>query len=220
MQLLLAEDDPVLGRALQIGLTNEGLAVDWARSGRETLAICARRAYSALILDLGLPDMSGFEILHRIRQFNSSIPIVVVTARGAIEDRIRGLNFGADDYVGKPFELLELLARLRAVRRRVGHEHDELFTSGDVAVDLKSHVVTLRRRAVPIDACEFALLRLLIKSTSPLSPSEAARQLELLGDDIDEETIADCARLLQAKLDLRFEQNQQGWRFVPARTSH
>jgi DNA-binding response OmpR family regulator len=164
--------------------------------------------------------MSGFEILHRIRQFNSGIAIVVVTARGTIEDRIRGLNFGADDYLTKPFELLELMARLRAVKRRTGRAHHELLTAGDVIVDLWSHVVTVRHRSVPVDACEFALLRLLIKSTGPLLPSEAVRQLELLDDDVGEATIADCVRLLQDKLGLRFERNEEGWRLVQRQALH
>lgn len=219
MKLLLAEDDPVLGRALEIGLRHEGLTVEWARNGREAISICGRRDYAAMILDLGLPDMGGFEILHRVRQFDSDIPIVVLTARDSIEDRILGLDFGADDYITKPFEMVELVARLRALERRVLREKGGTIVAGDLTVDLRGHGVMRGRRPIPLNAREFALLRLLMR-TSHISLAEAARHLDLLGDDVDENRVAGSLRVLQAKLDLPFELSGGGWRLPSNRTLH
>jgi two-component system response regulator QseB len=219
MKLLLAEDDPVLGRALEIGLRHEGLTVDWTRNGLEAVSICGRRSYAALILDLGLPDMGGFEILHRIRQFDSDIPILVLTARDSIEDRILGLDFGADEYVTKPFEFVELLARLRVLQRRVVRERVATIIAEDLALDPRSHVVTLNRRPIPLNAREFALLRLLMR-TSEVSLSEAARYLDTLGGDIEEDNVAGYLRLLQEKLDMRVQQGDRGWRLLSDRTLH
>jgi DNA-binding response OmpR family regulator len=219
MKLLLAEDDPLLGRALEIGLRHEGLAVDWTRNGLEAISICGHRSYEALILDLGLPDMGGFEILHRVRQFDSDIPILVLTARASIEDRILGLDFGADEYVTKPFELVELLARLRVLQRRVARERVATIVAGDLALDPRSHVVTLSRRPIPLSAREFALLRLLMR-TSEVSLSQAARYLDTLGGDVDDDNVAGYLRLLQEKLDMRVEQGARGWRLLSDRTLH
>src|SRR5208282_250036 len=121
MKLLLIEDDRMIGWALHRGLSDEGYSVDWLDDGDASLVACSERQYDLAILDLGLPNRDGLQVLAELRRMGNTLPIVVVTARESVADRIKGLNTGADDYLCKPFDFDELLARLRAVvRRRAG----------------------------------------------------------------------------------------------------
>ena len=117
MRALLVEDDPLLGDGIKVALEREGYALDWFTCGKPALEALALEAFSVVILDLGLPDCDGLEVLRRLRQ-QSAMPVLILTARDAVEERIQGLDAGADDYVLKPFDLQELLARLRVVIRR------------------------------------------------------------------------------------------------------
>lgn len=220
MHVLLAEDDPVLGRALQVGLVNEGLSVDWTRYGLDAVAICGRGVHAALVLDLGLPDMGGFEILHRIRQLNWDIPIIVVTARGSIHDRISGLDLGADDYLTKPFELLELVARLRAVERRARRERAALISAGPVAMDVSRRTVTRNQLPIPLSVLEFELLRMFLSAAGELSLAKALQLLTRLDDDIRREDLVACMSTLRTKLEMDFEHGETGWRLRSPRTLH
>ena len=118
MRVLLIEDDPTLGRALQEFLTGQGYAVDWLAEGQRALLAIKNYTYDLVVLDLNLPDMDGLEVLRTFRQQGSQIPVLVLTARDALADRVAGLDAGADDYLSKPFELDELAARVRAFARR------------------------------------------------------------------------------------------------------
>ena len=118
MRILLVEDDTLLGDALQVGLRGAGFVVDWVTDGVAAETALAGEEFAAIVLDLGLPRLAGLELLRRLRGRGNRTPVVVLTARDAVEDRVRGLDFGADDYVAKPVSLAELAARLRAVTRR------------------------------------------------------------------------------------------------------
>mgnify|MGYP006152925281 CR=1 FL=1 len=120
MKLLLAEDDAMLGTGMEKALTQAGFTVDWVRTGQHTLGALEAAGYDVVLLDIGLPDIDGLQVLQRMRQLRQHTPVLMVTARDAVSDRVAGLNQGADDYLTKPFDMPELLARMRAVTRRHG----------------------------------------------------------------------------------------------------
>src|SRR5438105_3117485 len=161
MRVLVVEDDPMIGRAVLTGLRDSGYATDWVRDGVEAELALSNGGYDAALLDLGLPRREGMEILKSLRRGNEDLPVLIITARDALSDRIAGLDSGADDYLVKPFSLEELLARMRAViRRRVGRASPEICY-GALVVDPARRRVTFRGRAVELSAREFAVLEAL-----------------------------------------------------------
>jgi two-component system, OmpR family, response regulator len=162
MRLLLVEDDAKLVRALERGLGREGYAVDVARTGDEALeqAQAEGAEYDAIVLDIMLPGPDGFEVCRKLRESEHWVPVLMLTARTEVGDRIRGLDAGADDYLVKPFDFGELLARLRALTRRTGTEH---AGGADLALDAATKVVTHEGRPVELTATEFALLDALVR---------------------------------------------------------
>jgi two-component system OmpR family response regulator len=161
MRLLVVEDDVKLVRALERGLQREGYEVDVAYTGREALSQAAGTEYDAVLLDLMLPDIDGFSICETLRQAERRVPVLMLTARTEVSDRIRGLDAGADDYLTKPFDFGELLARLRALIRRVPSERPRAREVGDLRFDPATHVVTRAGRAVDLTPREFAVLEFL-----------------------------------------------------------
>src|SRR5690349_17912310 len=156
-QLLLVEDDPAMGAALVTGLGRAGWTVYWRSDGIEAYAALQSLELDALVLDLGLPGMGGLDLLHRLRQTDTRLPVIVVTAYGELSDRIRGLDFGADDYLVKPFELDELCARLRALTRRARDSAKNMVTVREVEVDLNSHTVRVAGEPVWLTGREFSV---------------------------------------------------------------
>ncbi len=138
MRILLVEDDALLGDALQVGLRGHGFAVEWIRDGAAGEAALASDEFTAVVLDLGLPRMSGLELLQRVRNRGDHTPVIILTAREAVDDRVRGLDLGADDYVVKPVALKELAARLRAVARRAQGTGTGSIVVGNLSLDLAS----------------------------------------------------------------------------------
>lgn len=134
MRLLLVEDDPLLGEALEMGIQQSGYTVDWVTGGERALEAMHLVPFSAVALDLNLPDLSGFRVLKQLRR-TSKVPVVIMTARDALDDRIEGLDLGADDYIVKPFDLKELLARIRAVVRRSHGLAHALLAHRDIEAD-------------------------------------------------------------------------------------
>jgi len=169
MRVLLVEDDTSLGNGLRIALRQEGYAVDWVKDGVEAEFALGIPPYEMVVLDIGLPGQSGFELLHNARAAGNDVPIIVLTARDAPEDRIFGLDKGADDYVVKPFVTEELFARMRTIQRRLGgravslirHVQDDV---GELIVDLSGRVVTLGGQTVDLSAKEFAVLCVLLEN--------------------------------------------------------
>ncbi|MFL6140215.1 MAG: response regulator transcription factor [Frankiaceae bacterium] len=163
MRLLLVEDDAAMVRALSRGLRAKGYAVDVASDGDDALVQVAVSDYDAVILDLMLPVRDGFEVCRGIRASGSWVPILMLTARAAVGDRIRGLDAGADDYLAKPFDFGELLARVRALVRRQPAHRPARLEVGDLMVDPATHEVRIGGRAVELTPREFAVLELLAR---------------------------------------------------------
>lgn len=163
MRVLVIEDDPMIGRVVVNGLKDSGYAVDWTRDGRDAQPALVSGAYDLALLDLGLPGRSGLDILKSLRRSQVEVPILVITARDSLADRVAGLDNGADDYLVKPFDLDELLARTRAVmRRRAGRSSPEI-RCGALTLDPVRRLVTFRDVPVALSAREFAVLEALMK---------------------------------------------------------
>lgn len=163
MRILLVEDDHMIGKAVQQGLEQAGFAVDWAQDGRAAELALANGVYDLAVLDLGLPKKDGMAVLKGLRSRNDTLPVLIATARDAVGSRIEGLNAGADDYVLKPFDLDELVARIRAVLRRHAGAASPLLCAGDLALDPVRKTVTRNGEAVNLSAREFAILEALMQ---------------------------------------------------------
>ena len=163
MKILLIEDDRMIGWALHRGLTDEGFGVDWLDDGDASVTALSERAYAAVILDLGLPNRDGLQVLAQMRRVGNTLPVIVVTARESVADRIKGLNAGADDYLCKPFDFDELLARLRAVLRRRTGDPVHILEHHDVRVNVATRQVVRAGHLVHLSAKEFAVLEMLLQ---------------------------------------------------------
>jgi two-component system OmpR family response regulator len=162
MRILLVEDDPMIGDAVSVALKDAAYAVDWVQDGETAGQVLQDGDHQAVLLDLGLPKRDGLEVLRRLRQGRSRIPVIVITARDAVEDRIAGLDLGADDYLVKPFDLNELLARLRAVVRRQGGQAAPLLSNGRVSLNPATGEASNGKVSVALSARELALLHTLL----------------------------------------------------------
>ena len=163
MRVLLVEDDRMIGEAICVALKDAAYSVDWVRDGGQVEAALDVHAHQAMLLDLGLPGRDGLDVLRRLRRSGNSIPVVVLTARDGLEDRVRGLDLGADDYLGKPFHVEELLARLRAVIRRHAGPAAPMLSNGVLTLDPASHEARRGETAHTLSAREFALLHVLMQ---------------------------------------------------------
>ena len=189
MRVLLVEDDGLIGDGLKIGLTALGFTTDWFRDGREAFAALSAAPYDAVVLDLGLPGMDGMDILAAWRKAGRAEPVLVLTARDALHDRVGGLDAGADDYLAKPFALAEVAARLRALIRRHHGQSSPIFTQGDITLDPVAHKVVQAGREIELTAREFTLLELLMANSGRILPKERIEE-KLYGWDKDVESNA------------------------------
>ena len=162
MRLLLVEDDDMIGESIEAGLRGENYALDWVRDGASAELAAAANSYDLMLLDLGLPRQEGMAVLRAVRAHGNDVPVLVVTAREGTAARIEALDAGADDYLGKPFDLDELLARIRAILRRRVSRSSSVIIHGRLQLDLASHTTILNGVEVPLSAREFAVLRALL----------------------------------------------------------
>ena len=190
MRVLLVEDDPMIGEAVSVALKDGAYAVDWVRNGKTALHIIETGEYQALLLDLGLPGQDGLEVLRRLRQSGKSLPVVIITARDGIEDRIQGLDLGADDYLTKPFDVNELLARMRAVIRRQGGQAAPVLTNGLVSLNPVTHEATLGEKTIALTAREFSLLQaLLLRPGAILSRDELEERIYGWNEEVESNAV-------------------------------
>jgi two-component system response regulator QseB len=186
MRILLVEDDALLGDGVKTSLLNRGYVVDWFRDGIAADQALRTEIFDIIVLDIGLPRMSGLEILKALRERGTTTPVLLLTARETVEDLVKGLDTGADDYLTKPFDLDELFARLRALQRRSGGQSATLITYGVISLDTNSHTVTLDGNLVVISRREFALLQKLLQSAGRvLSREQLVQTMYGWGEEID-----------------------------------
>lgn len=211
MRTLLVEDDPLIGEAICQTLRDAGYAVDWTTDGRQAAtALCTQR-YEVVLLDLGLPGKDGFAVLREARRNGNAVPILVITARSAVEDRIAGLDLGADDYLVKPFHIGELLARLRALTRRQGQEISSILRNGTLSLDQASHEVWYQGIQRQLSAREFALLReFLLRPGVIRSRNELEERLYGWNEEVESNAIEFLIHGIRKKLDAGVIKNIRG----------
>jgi two-component system response regulator QseB len=211
MRVLLAEDDAMIGDGVRRGLAQDGFAVDWVRDGRAAELALAENVHDLLLLDLGLPRRDGLALLTGMRHRGDRRPVLVLTARDAVSDRVAGLDAGADDYLTKPFELTELAARMRALlRRHLGRAAPRL-TLGVLALDPATHAVTLNGAPLALSAREFALLdALLARPGAILSRAQLEEKLYNWKDGVDSNAVEVHLSTLRKKLGAGWIRNVRG----------
>jgi len=201
MRILLVEDDRLLGDGLQAGLTQAGYAVDWLRDGEAAVTALSTESFAAVVLDLGLPKRDGLSVLQWLRGRHDATPVLILTARDQLEDKVRGLDLGADDYVLKPFDLDEITARLRALVRR-GHGRPEpVLAVGEIELNPAARSVTRAGQAVELTPREFDLLHLLLENTDRvLTRRTLEEQLYTWNDAVDSNALEVHIHHLRKKL--------------------
>lgn len=211
MRLLLVEDDRMIGESVRKGLRQEGFAVDWVQDGRAAELVLESGNFDLLLLDLGLPRKEGLEVLHTLRVQGNAIPVLVLTARDAVADRVKGLNAGADDYLVKPFDFGELVARIHALLRRQAGRADPLIRYGELVLNPITHET--QRAGVPLilSAREFALLEAFVaRPGAVLSVSHLQEKMYGWDDDVGSNTVEVYIHALRKKLGSDFIRNVRG----------
>ena len=218
MRVLVVEDDPMIGRAVADGLQADGYAVDWVRDGASAELSLKHGPYDLAVLDLGLPRKDGLEVLRSLRRSRIDVPVLIITARDAVADRIAGLNHGADDYLVKPFDLDELLARARAVvRRRSGRSSPEA-AYGALTLDPVQRRVTFRGQPVELSAREFAVLEALMREPGAVvSRSKLEDSVYGWGEEIGSNSVEVHLHHLRRKLAPELIRNVRGVGYRVAR---
>ncbi|MBK4736576.1 response regulator [Noviherbaspirillum pedocola] len=217
MRVLLAEDDPMIGASIRQYLRNEGYAVDHLRDGRSVNEVLDSEHFDLLLLDLALPTRSGMEILQQLRSVGNAMPVIIVTARDRVDDRVAGLDFGADDYLVKPFSLRELAARIRcALRRSVGRSDADIELDG-IRICTHTRRVSCHGEDVLLSAKEYAIVEALTRRPGTiLSKAQIEERLYGWGDDVDSNTVAVHIHSIRQKLGQNFIHTLRGvGYFVP-----
>ena len=212
MRVLVIEDDVMIGKALCQALRDKGNVVDWTKDGLDGGSALSNHAYAVALLDIGLPGCSGLEVLRAARSSGNTTPILVITARDGVEARIAGLDLGADDYIVKPFEIGELLARMRAVmRRRHGGHADRIVRHGELSIDLETHRVAYRGHAQVVGAREFALIRALLERPGAiLDRSQLEDRLYGWGEEVESNAVDVLIHYVRRKFGKEVIRNVRG----------
>jgi two-component system OmpR family response regulator len=211
MRVLLIEDDRMVGAAVAQALRDAAYAVDWVTDGETAIHAAENEAYEVALLDLGLPVADGREVLRRLRTLGRKLPVIIVTARDGVDDRIDGLDLGADDYLVKPFEIRELLARMRAVLRREGSGSSPVLGNGKLQLDPATREAAFLGETSLLTAREFALLSaLLIRPGTILSRSEIERQIYGWNEEVESNAIEFLIHTIRKKLGATAIRNVRG----------
>jgi DNA-binding response OmpR family regulator len=219
MKILLVEDDDMIGENIQIALESEGLVVDWVKDGMQADAALAAQPYDALLLDLGLPNKNGIDILQGLRAQGSSMPVLVLTARDTVAEKVHGLRSGADDYLVKPFDLEELIARLEALIRRAHGGFEKLYRNGNVTVNTETRQVMVSGRQVMLSAREWEILEALVSRPGAILSREQLEQ-RLYGwpGEVESNAIEVYVHGLRKKLGQQLVINVRGLGYMVGKT--
>jgi DNA-binding response OmpR family regulator len=211
MRILLIEDDPMIGKSLREALQDAGMSVDWTRSGEDGETALSLGAYAVVLLDIGLPDKNGIEVLRAARKAGNKTPLMLITARDELDDRVAGLDLGADDYITKPFEMRELMARLRAVLRRSGGAAISTLSNGEIELDIDTHEVRYRGKSLVLSAREFGLMRALLdRPGAILSRAQLEEKLYGWGEEVESNAIDVLIHYLRRRFDKDIIRNVRG----------
>jgi two-component system OmpR family response regulator len=219
VRILLVEDDAMIGDAICVALKDEAYAVDWVKDGVAAGLALANAEHQAVLLDLGLPKRDGLEVLRRLRSQGNKIPVIIITARETLEDRVTGLDVGADDYLLKPFEVPELLARLRAVIRRQGGQAGSILTNGSISLDPASREARRGDSVQRLSAREFALLHaLLLQPGKILTRADLESRIYGWNEEVESNAVDFLIHSVRKKLGADAIRNVRGagWLVEPA----
>jgi DNA-binding response OmpR family regulator len=219
MRVLLIEDDCNVGNELRRVLRQAGLSTDWVRDGIRGQDALSAAEYAVVLLDLALPRKSGLHVLKEMRQAGDRTPVLIVTARGEIEERVAGLDLGADDYLVKPFNPRELIARIRALARRRTGFAESRISNGEITLDLASHEATYRGRAALLTQREFALLQALLEHPGAiLSRAQLEQRIYGWGEEVDSNAVEVLIHYIRRKFESGMIRNVRGvgWRVTKA----
>ena len=220
MRVLLIEDDRMIGAAVAQALKDAAYAVDWVTDGESAIEAAEVETYDVALLDLGLPIRDGREVLRRLRQNGRAIPVIIVTARDGLDDRIDGLDLGADDYLVKPFEIRELLARMRAILRRPGSGTSPLLSNGVISLDPATHEAVHDGETCHLTAREFALLQaLLTRPGTILSRSDLERHIYGWNEEVESNAIEFLIHAIRKKIGSAAIRNVRGVGWMVDRAS-
>ncbi len=211
MRLLLVEDDAMIGESVVKGLRHDGLAVDWVKDGDAAEHSLGAEDFDLMLLDLGLPRKGGLDVLRALRAAGNPIPVLILTARDAVPDRITGLNAGADDYLVKPFDLDELVARIHAILRRRSGRAEPVIRHGSLVLNPISHEVSFEGRPLSLSAREFALLQALLERPGAvLSVARLQERIYGWDEEVGSNTVEVFIHALRKKLGPDFIKNVRG----------
>lgn len=211
MRVLLIEDDRMIGSSLAAALKREGMVVDWVRNGADGAEALANGGHGLVLLDLGLPGQSGLDVLKAARDAGNRTPVLVVTARDGLDDRVGGLDLGADDYIVKPFEARELIARMKAVLRRHAGAARSVLVAGETTLDIASHEVSYRTKTAVLSAREFALMRALVERPGTiLSRSQIEERIYGWGEEVESNAVDVLIHSIRRKFDKHIIRNVRG----------
>ena len=211
MRVLLIEDDPMIGKSLSIALGREGLVVDWVREGDEGADAWVTGDHALVLLDLGLPNRSGLSILKWARANKNTAAVLIITARDGVDDRVAGLDLGADDYVVKPFEVRELVARIRAVLRRRAGAAQSLLSAGEITLDIASHEMSYRQTTSILPAREFALMHAFVERPGMiLSRRQIEEKIYGWGEEVESNAVDVLIHSIRKKFDKDIVRNVRG----------
>ena len=221
MRILLVEDDMMIGDSLTRSLKDESYAVDWLKDGGTVLGALEKQHYDVILLDLGLPNRDGMDVLRDLRGAGHTLPVIILTARDALEDRVTGLDSGADDYVLKPFEITEVFARLRAVIRRKGGQPDPILSNGTIALNPATHEAQVNNGdVVRLTAREFALLQaLLVRPGAILSRHQLEDRIYGWNEEVESNAVEFLIHSLRKKLGSDSIKNVRGVGWMVAKNS-
>ena len=218
MRILLVEDDTLLGNGVCAGLRREDNAIDWVKNGETALSAIIETQYDCIILDIGLPKMSGLDVLKKMRESNNDTPVLILTAQDDISDRVKGLDAGADDYLVKPFDFVELSARLRALARRTRGKASEIIQYNNIKIDTTAHTVEYDNQHVELSRREFALLvELVTNQGRVLSRHHLEQKLYSWGDEIESNTIEVYIHHLRKKIQTDLIKTIRGIDYIVAK---
>jgi two-component system OmpR family response regulator len=215
MRILLVEDDAMIGEAVSTALKDAAYAVDWLQDGKTALSTLDTAEHQVVLLDLGLPGHDGLEVLKRLRQTGRDFPVIIITARDGVDDRVRGLDLGADDYLVKPFDVNELLARMRAVIRRQSGQSSPILSNGYVDLDPATREATCGGVTALMSAREFSLLHsLLLRPGQILTRAELEERIYGWNEEVESNAIDFLIHGVRRKLGAGVIKNVRGsgWR--------
>ena len=221
MRLLLVEDDELLGDGVKTGLSQFGYTIDWLKDGRSARLALQSESFDLIILDLSLPGMSGLNVLQHARNEGCTTPVIILTARETIDDRVKGLDSGADDYLTKPFDLDELTARIRALIRRTTGRAESVINYRDIVLDPAAHTVTVKGEIINFPRREFALLQKLLENSGHvLSREQLMQSVYGWEEDVDSNALEVHVHNLRKKLNGSFIRTIRGVGYMAEKDSN